>query len=217
MYARACAATGGATAIAAITLMTGALRREIVRWLDSLEHVTRKLLLAEAARFARDEARPLVRRSMRLQAIAATCAPTGLRSNFDREAPETWLVRFSLAPPRDPRAIPDRRAPRIRALWGDAPAACLERPAPPAAHSREKALHLARRFEAVRRVLEDPTPVARRLARLLARAVRRFPEIVKHYAMAPARTNACDPLDPRLCIDAFVPAFCAERYFHDSS
>jgi hypothetical protein len=49
VFARAAAATGGATAIAAIAVLPDTLRRPIVRWLLLLEHVVRKLLFAEAA------------------------------------------------------------------------------------------------------------------------------------------------------------------------
>ena len=55
MFARAVAAIGAPAAIAAITLIGKTLRRDIVAWLCPLEHVVRKLLLAEAAELHRAE------------------------------------------------------------------------------------------------------------------------------------------------------------------
>ena len=48
-----------------------------------------------------------------------------------------------------------------------------------------------------------------RLARLLARAVRRFPEVMMRFALAPSHTGWFDPVDPRLGIDVMAPAFAA--------
>lgn len=55
MFARAVAAIGAPAAIAAIALITRALRRDIVGWLCPLESIARKLLLAEAAELKRTE------------------------------------------------------------------------------------------------------------------------------------------------------------------
>ena len=55
MFARAVAAIGAPAAIAAITFIGKTLRRDIVAWLCPLEHVVRKLLLAEAAELHRAE------------------------------------------------------------------------------------------------------------------------------------------------------------------
>ena len=66
-------------------------------------------------------------------------------------------------------------------------------------------------------MLENPLPHAERLARLLTRAVRRFPEIVRRYFFAGARTGDYDPADPRLSIDALSAAFTAPEAFPDSS
>lgn len=49
MFARALAALGAISAIAARRTLTPEVRRQIVAWLAPLEHIVRKLLLAEAA------------------------------------------------------------------------------------------------------------------------------------------------------------------------
>jgi hypothetical protein len=139
--------------------------------------------------------------------------------------PETWNARFSFAPPRDPFAVPEARAPRIRALWGEPTPKMSDAHAPVAAEPPTaldaRVCHspfgLARRFEALRRVLENPRPHVERLARVLARAVRRFPEIVRKFVLAPARTNDYDPDDPRLAIEAIARALDAPDAFRDSS
>jgi hypothetical protein len=64
------------------------------------------------------------------------------------------------------------------------------------------AFRLARRLEALRRVLADPLPYAERLARLLVRLRRSFPEVTMRFAMAPARAVTADAEDPRLVLQA---------------
>ncbi len=233
MFARAVAAIGDAASIARIATLTPQLRRGIIAWLCPLENIVRKLLLAEAARLhraaiAQTRGPRLVYVPLRspgwtagLQArnatVEQTCAPEGARSNLETARSYTLdNARFSFSLPRDPHAIPDSRAPRIRSLWGAPPPP----PATPTQRSYDESkspLRLARRFAALRRVLDDPRPHAERLARLLARAVRRFPEIVRRYAFAPARTNDYDPDDPRLAIEAIAQAFAAPNAFSNSS
>jgi hypothetical protein len=155
----------------------------------------------------------------------AQCAPGGARSNLQRARaldlanPDSWPARFSLALPHDPHRVPEAQAPRIRALWGPDPA---PPPAPPprtprAVNPETSALRLALRFEAIRRVLADPLPHARRLAERLRHELRRFPELITRYAIAPARTNFRDDADPRLGVDIYVPAFAAQPKLRDSS
>jgi hypothetical protein len=105
------------------------------------------------------------------------------------------------APPRDSGASRSDASPRTPRVLDEALAP----------------LRLARRFEALRRVLEDPRPHAERLARLLARAVRRFPEVVRRCVLAPAKTGDYDPADSRLAVEAVARAFNAPGAFEDSS
>jgi hypothetical protein len=64
MFARALAAIGDIAIIAALKTLAPDVRRQIVAWLAPLEHIVRKLLLAEAAALHRRErarAKPSVR------------------------------------------------------------------------------------------------------------------------------------------------------------
>src|SRR5690606_19281081 len=196
MMTRASVLVGALPALAALASLTRDRRREIACCITRLEAIARKLIFVAAAelhRAERDGAK--ASRMPRLEIVAppaswsaglrpasaaeakSQCAPGGARSNlpaFDPTQPETSPVRFSPAPPRDEAAVPESRAPRIRALWGPTPAL------PPPASSQPRDIapaprRLALRFEALRRVIADPAPYARRLARLLPRLCRRFP------------------------------------------
>jgi hypothetical protein len=247
-FARAVAAIGAPAMIAAITLLTRDLRRAIVGRLLRLEHITRKLLLAEAAelhRIERERAakgprvervplrgmamhwRPgsaaiLDRRRIRRPAPVNAGEDAGgsgsAHTNLDRTRPETWRARFSLALPHNPRLVPNSRAPRIRSLWGEytPPPPAPER-APRVIKQAEAPFRLAVRLEALRRVLANPMPHAQRLARMLAREVKRFPEVVRRYVFAAARTNAYDPDDDRLGVDAYGACIDTPDAFPDSS
>jgi hypothetical protein len=234
MFARAVAAIGAPAAIALLTSLPADLRRQIIAWLCPLEHVVRKLLLAEAAELHR-AARECAKRGVRTEIVSLSspswsarplprtflqplkeCAAGAARSNPDMSRPETWAARFSFALPRDPHLVSNAHAPRIRALWGATPPD--PPPRPPRLITEEDApFRLARRFEALRRVIENPQPHAERLARLIARAVRRFPGIARRYLFAPARTNDYDSADARLGIDVMGQAFDAPDAFSDSS
>jgi hypothetical protein len=217
MFARAAAALGGPAAIAAVAVLSGAVRRTIVGWIAPLECIVRKLLLAEAARLPVSRAGLEARMPPQVKTAPERAKP-------DLQRPETWRARFSLSLPADPRAVPEARAPRIRALW-DAPPVMIVSAAPPPARrlppggpsKPSPAFRLARRFEALRRVLRNPLPHARRLARVLRRALRRFPEIVRRFALAPARASARDVDDPRLVLDAMGAGFAGGVAFGDTS
>jgi hypothetical protein len=146
----------------------------------------------------------------------ARCKSTGARRThaFDAAKPETWRVRFALKPPRDPRLCKQR--PRIRALWGDYVAP--QKP-PPRTQSRKtpSALRLAMRFEAVRRVLENPAPHVQRLALLMPRLCRRDRAAPMRYAAETAHPHRSDDIDPRLIVEAMGLALSAAPLFHNSS
>jgi hypothetical protein len=252
MFSRAIAAVGAPAAIAAIGLMTRSLRRDMVRWLAPLEHIVRKLLLAEAAelhRKAQADLRAAAARAPRMQivelrslglaahapiaevgcstprggagggAIPAASVETPIATaRVDIGAPDAWRVSFSLAIPRDPRALPEICGPRIRALWGSSDPTLQEPPpAPQRGHTTDLALLLARRFEALRRVLQDPAPHARRLLRRLLTIRHRFRHVVERYANAQASTGDYDPADPRLRLAAWGLALNAPLAFADTS
>jgi hypothetical protein len=280
MFARAVRVIGDAAAIASLQLLPRSLRRDIVGWIALLEHVVRKLLLAEAAvlhRLERERARRRVRvelvplRGMAMhwhpqaqrtpspsgegagggvnrdgrataqrgpRAIANSSArshPSSLHPTpsspplagrgsassapprpIDLARPETWRAYFSFALPRR-RYLPDSRAPRIRDLWGpDAPPPPEPERAPRIFRPEDSPFRLARRFEALRRVLENPAPHAERLARALAREAQRQSQLVQRYLFAPACTNHYDPADHRLGLDATGLAFDAPQAFDSS-
>jgi len=239
MMTRASVLVGALPALAALASLTRDRRREIACCITRLEAIARKLIFVAAAELhcaERDGAKPT--RGPLLEIVTpapaswsaglrpasaaeakSQCAPGGARSNlpaFDPTQPETWRVRFSLAPPRDEAAVPESRAPRIRALWGPTPAL------PPPASSQPRDIapaprRLALRFEALRRVIADPAPYARRLARLLPRLCRRFPSAAGRYAIAIGRPYAGDEGDPRLMLEAIALALAAAALFVNSS
>ena len=215
MFARALKALGGAQRIAALGKLTPKMRCEIVAFIAPLEHVVRKLLFVEAARLPRPDVRPIpiVRRPAAFRAAATSAR------QLDPTRPETWPVQYSLSPPRDPHIVPDHRAPRIRTVDSVIILTPSRRkpPPPPPRAPVSPAFNLARRFEALRRVLKNPTPTARRLARLLVRLRRGFPEVFHHYAAAPSRTGHYDPEDPRLGVECIACAFDALRALENSS
>ena len=218
MFARALRALGDPASVAAIAKLTPAMRREIIAWIGPLENVVRKLLFVEASRLPRPDIRPLpiARRPAAFRAAAATSA-----RQLDPTRPETWPARFALSPPPNPHVVPDCRAPRIR-IFDSVSVIVLKptlaRPARVAPRTPvSPAFNLARRFESLRRVLANPKPTARRLARVLVRLRRSFPAIFAYYAAAPSRTGGYDPEDQRLGIECQALALNAVDAFHNSS
>lgn len=219
MLVRALAAIGAPEAIAATRVLTEERRRAIALWLGLIEHIVRKLLLAQAAMLAPKERprtagfQPAIQRAQRSPQRSES--PRTNRS-IDRSQSQTWPAHFSLALPRDPLAVPESRAPRIRALWGNTPMPAKPLPLPKASE-RDVVLNLAFRLEALRRVLADPAPHAQRLARVLLRLRRRFPEVIQRFLVAPARVCFYDERDPRLSIDAMSRGMDGAIALRDSS
>lgn len=222
-FRRVIAAVGAPAAIALLNLSSRDARLEIVRQLGLLESLVRKLLFAEIAAFA--PAAP--KRGPRLvhiplrPGLVIVNAPRkrGPRPprRLDLADPETWTASFALALPRDTHLVQDRHAPRIRALWG--PSARPAEPPPPAAR-RDRgpaSFRIARRFEALRRVLNDPAPHVRRLAAAQRRALARSPQIVSRYALIGPRYSGYDPVDERLPIDITGAALTTRSKLLDSS
>jgi hypothetical protein len=212
MFARAADELGGPDVIAALAAsmrpLNRGLRRSMVRWLVRLEHIVRKLLFAEAARLPPGSAA-----DTGAVAASAPCAgrASAAQPPIDLHDPESWPVRFSLAVPPDPGAPSESCAPVIRSLSEDSPAS----PAPSSprlAPRQEPAIRLARRFEALRRVLTNPAPYAMRLARIMRRLARRFADAPLRYASTVARVEWFDRADPRLPIDAYATALAAPRF-----
>lgn len=224
-FERVIAAVGAPAAIALLSLSTRRARYNIVRQLLTLECLVRRLLLAEAAALAPPEAERgprLITIPIRAPGLVTPLNHAPRRTSrssprpIDPARPETWSAQFTLSLPRDPGVPLDRNAPRIRALWGaSAPPAP---PPPPRRRDRRSASFLlARRFEAIRRVLNDPAPYARRLAFAQRRAMARSPEVARSYALASPRRPSYDPYDERLGIDILSLAFVAREAFSNTS
>ncbi|MBK6704023.1 MAG: hypothetical protein IPG56_09915 [Caulobacteraceae bacterium] len=221
-FARVIAAIGAPAAIALLSLTARSTRLTILRQLFMLESLVRKLLFAELA--TRAAAMPsrgpqltyvLIRPGLVIVNPARKRAHRNLRA-VDLAHPETWSAPFALALPRDTRRVRDCNAPRIRDLWAPSP-----RPIepPPRAPQRQRSTPfcIARRFEALRRVLNDPSPHIRRLAIAQSRALKRAPEVVSRYALVAPRRYGYDPVDVRLPIDITCVALVARAKLCDST
>jgi hypothetical protein len=108
------------------------------------------------------------------QALTVTPGLSAARRSEAR--PETWRVRFSLR-------LPSAPSPRRRAHTGRRCAASEPRP-----------LDLARRCEALRRVLDDPAPAIARLARRLYALAERAPAVARRIALQRPRALRRAPL-----------------------
>jgi hypothetical protein len=187
--ADAIAAFGAPAEIA--TLLARGAQNALRRRLKALEALAMKLLLAEAARIRRVTHTQSTPSAMSCATIGSACvsprASGNRRCEVDPADPETWRVRFALRIP--PETAPQSReasGPRIRdigprrlvtqVLADMAARARIARMAalrtaralkPQSERARAKALKLARRFEALRRMLENPVPHVRRLAHML--------------------------------------------------
>jgi len=223
MMTRVSDVVGALPALAVLASLTRRRQREIAACITRLEAIARKLIFVAAAELhsaERNAAQPAQYSRLEIVApvLAGWSARLPPRTNlqiFDATQPETWRVRFKLAPPRDEAAVPESRAPRIRALWGATPAAPQRQASRPRALTPAP-LRLALRFEALRRVIADPAPYARRLARVLPRLCRRFPSAAALYAVAIGRPYQGDEGDPRLIIEAIAVALCVAPQFFNS-
>jgi hypothetical protein len=207
------------------------LRSAIRRRLLLIESLLMKLLLIEACQL-HSEGPPASTRQVcaRARTVAANGASLAgwkpaVRHSEDPNRPETWRVCFRLRIPREPDAHQppcDSGGARIRDLGRPPPAGDIWRaqarrqlvdrfhpkPDAEAAHCRNqaKARKLARRFEALRRVLADPRRAVARLARALCSlgqaayaaarriALARPPRAIRRLGMpfANAMIYACD-------------------------
>jgi hypothetical protein len=226
MFARAVAAIGQPAAIAAVAALPSELRGRIVGWLLLIETIVRKLLLAEAAALPRPKENgprlveiPL--RSVGVYALvnqtaaSASLAPPARRKASDLARPETWRASFAFSLPRDAR-VPERQAPRIRALWGPTPPPSPPAPAARQRHRQKSAFLLARRLEALRRVLNEPARYVRWLANRLRDLQKRNRDLAHQAFVATSRGQFCDRSDPRLRLNAIGKALIA-RFAFDSS
>jgi hypothetical protein len=136
---------GSPAAIAATRILRRAARIDILHWLAPLEALARRLLLLEAAELPPRNAPPSRAFNNARIANALRDAPP------PSEDPAQWRVRFSLWPHGTQR----RAAHEMRI-------------GAPAARIPENALTLAKRLEALSRLVQDRKPYVLRMAALLA-------------------------------------------------
>lgn len=225
LFERVIAAVGAPAIIAALTFAPG-MRSGIVRQLALVEILARKLLLAEAAALAAQpqQSGPRLIETTLAASGLYTAPQTRRRSRapvkaraLDLSKPETWPARFALAIPRDARAVQDRRAPRIRALWGDTRSPPMPKSQPHSRRFVSESFLVARRAEALRRMLHDPAPYAVRLARARRIGVAPSRETITRYALKAPRRFIGDQRDPRLTLDIFGAALRAHAILTDTS
>lgn len=184
LFAAMCAEIGAASAIAAFVALERKQRRAILDWLVPLEALARKLLLIDAAALTLPAPRP--------RAQHTKAARPRRTAAFSIPIPSTLSART--AQPRiralDPVLVKDiwrEQARRARIAALKAQRATSRRPAPQ---------RFADRIAALARVLDNPMPHAKRLARRLRRMPR--PRLVaRHIA------NTLPP--PQRCGRCYVP------------
>jgi hypothetical protein len=140
---------------------------DLLDWLRPLELLLRRMLLIEAFALAGSQTLPHGRAGIAAAAGAATPArpkPRPAKPSFDPAHPETWRVSFHALPARS-RSGPRRKLPPVQPdrqfreeVWANR-YRCRLWPSLP----------LARRLEAVIRVVNNPLPFVRRLAFRLRR------------------------------------------------
>lgn len=225
LFERVIAAIGAPAIIAALTFAPG-IRTGIVRQLALVEILARKLLLAEAAALASQPPQRGPRLIETTLAASGLYTPPQMRRRrrapsraraLDLSKPETWSARFALAIPREAHAVQDRRAPRIRALWGGTRALPTPHPEPKPRTPAADAFRVACRAEALRRMLNDPAPYVIRLARARRIGVARSRETITRYALKAPRRFVGDTHDPRLTLDVFSAAVRAHAILTDTS
>jgi len=222
LFERIIAVIGAPAIIAALTLAPR-MRTGIVRQLALVEILARKLLLAEAATLAPPPQRGPRMIETQLSASGLYTTPPTPRSRrpssaqraIDLTNPETWSARFALAIPRE-RTLSDRNTPRIRALWGD-----TRKPPPPLERAptqrNSTAFLIARRAEALRRMLHNPTPYVTRLAHTRRIGVARSRQVITRYALKAPRRFIGDRHDPLLTVHIFSAAVRAHALLLDTS
>jgi hypothetical protein len=169
-------------------------------------------LLWDLSKLIADERRQVdfARRVAPERAAAACSGEKRTAPVVDLARPETWRVSFRLQIPPEPP--PPDIGPRIRSLGPsrfiravvvDAAtmakklariAALRAAPRGAEANERAKAERLARRFEALRRVIADPAPRARRLKRKLLALERRAFAAARRIALRAPPKRQIDPL-----------------------
>jgi hypothetical protein len=146
-------------------VMERTMQRDILAWLRGMEAAARRLLLLEAPQLAPIASAPRAT-PVTLARIISEPAPRPPAIDWETP-PEHWRVAFRCTPPR-PRAY----FPRKR-----------NKPTP-VSRRFVSSFGLAARLEALRRVIENPAPFARRLALRLARAPALIARVLTFFAQS---------------------------------
>ncbi len=161
--------------------------RLMASWLRAGEAMMRRLLLIEASAYAKPNTRPLLRPSRKR---------TRKVMSFTADAPEQWRVSFRCFVSENRRPPASRRrsrqgppAPRKRISREDRWSAENRKPV-----RFRAAWPLAERFEAMRRVFNDPAPYARRLARRLHATPHRSDALLRAPPEAAHRVDHFDAM-----------------------
>ena len=154
--------------VAARDTLRLAAHKLLASWLRAGEAMMRRLLIIEAAAFAKPNTRPLLRTPRKR---------TRRPMSFTADAPEQWRVSFQCftsdrrLPAGKPRRRQDAGAPKPRSAWP-----------------------LAERYEALLRAFNNPLPYARRLARQLYAAPHRLRELLRAPVEAEQRIDRFEAL-----------------------
>lgn len=177
---------GDPSQIAAKHTLTLKAHQLMASWLRAGEAMMRRLLLIEAAAYAKPNTRPLLRASRKR---------TRKLMHFTPDAPEHWRVSFLCfsserrLPAGKQRCRQDAGAPKGRLSREDR--WCSEYWPKPRFRS---AWRLAHRYEALLRVFNDPDAYARRLSRQLHATPHRAREVLRASSHAEHRIDHFDEL-----------------------
>jgi hypothetical protein len=207
-------------------------RSAFKRKLTAIELLLSKLLLVEAARLSPSwSARPPARNpSPPKRAGGPRSRPAADAPAFDPEAPDSWRVSFRVRIPTRDEPKKRETGPRIRDLgppllmrdvwkdnerrWRLAQMKRMRDRANWPANAKAKAIRLARRYEAIKRLLADPRAavltLARRLRKLGAGAYLAARRIAR--AIVPRYIRERDPH-----VRALVAAYEAMEKFREPS
>jgi hypothetical protein len=173
--------------VAAQHTLTGQAHAQLAAWLRCAEAMLRRLLLIEAAAYAKPNTRPLLRaQRQRVRRAVAVFA----------DKPENWRVSFRVfaSPPRrrarapkfGPRTAPVRVSREDRWSYENFKPVTLR-----------DAWPLAERYEALMRAYNDPAPYARRLSRRLHATPHRLAEALRAPPEAAHRIEVFGDLTER--------------------
>ena len=175
---------GDPSHVAAKHTLTLKAHQLMASWLRAGEAMMRRLLIIEAAAFAKPNTRPLLR---------APRARARKLMHFTAEAPEQWRVNFRCfyGPSASRRHAPEPA--------GETPAVHNKRLSREERCSQPKprfrsAWPLAERYEALLRVFNDPAAYARRLARQLHATPHRMRELLRTPPDTQHRVDRFDAL-----------------------